>query len=67
MPDAREFVFLARRSMASAAAGLLLVAFDRATLPWYAGQYGARERVTAALSCSAPRFEVPTTVIRRNC
>jgi hypothetical protein len=38
MPGAKEFVFLARRSMTSAAAGLVLVAFDRATLPWHAGQ-----------------------------
>jgi hypothetical protein len=53
--------------MAGAEAGLVLVAVDRATLPWDAGQVLRRGRATADSSCSVARFGPPTTASRRGC
>ena len=48
-----------------AEAGLVLVAFDRATLPWHAGQVLRAGKVTAASFCSVAPFGALTTASKR--
>jgi hypothetical protein len=51
--------------MSCAEAGLVLIAFDRVTLPWHAGQVLRAGKVTAASFCSAAPFGAPTTATTR--
>ena len=53
--------------MSCAEAGLVLVAFYRATPPWHAGQVLRAGKATAASFCSAGPFGVPTTASKRAC
>jgi hypothetical protein len=48
--------------IACAESGLVLVAFDRATLPWHAGRCSAAVPTTVGWCCSVEQFAPPATV-----